>query len=76
MSDHTLHRQADSPDFSDIAWREARLRVAGFASEAAAHLARHPAVDLHELLELLDRGCPPPLAARIFAPLDEERSTR
>ena len=27
-------------------------------------------VDLHELLVLVDRGCPPELAARILAPLD------
>jgi hypothetical protein len=27
--------------------------------------------DLHALLELVDRGCPPALAARILAPLDE-----
>jgi hypothetical protein len=32
-------------------------------------------VDLHELLVLVDRGCPPPLAARILAPLDG-RATR
>jgi hypothetical protein len=27
-------------------------------------------VDLHELLVLIDRGCPPVLAARILAPID------
>jgi hypothetical protein len=27
-------------------------------------------VDLHDLLNLIDRGCPPPLAARILTPLD------
>ena len=71
-----MHRQTDSPDCSDIAWREARLRVARFETDIAGRLARHPAVDMHELLELVDRGCPPHLAARILAPLDEERSTR
>jgi hypothetical protein len=35
----------------------------------AAELAADRGVDLHELLVLLDRGCPPPLAARILAPL-------
>jgi hypothetical protein len=27
-------------------------------------------MDLHALLELVDRGCPPALAARILAPLE------
>jgi hypothetical protein len=26
-------------------------------------------VDLHDMLNLIDRGCPPRLAARILAPL-------
>ncbi|MGI9098538.1 MAG: hypothetical protein ACR2H2_08635 [Solirubrobacteraceae bacterium] len=50
-------------------WRRRRLRAAGFEPELAAELADEPAVDLHELLVLLDRGCPPALAARILAPL-------
>jgi hypothetical protein len=29
-------------------------------------------VDLHALLDLVDKGCPPQLAARILAPLDEQ----
>jgi hypothetical protein len=29
-------------------------------------------MDLHALLGLVDRGCPPDLAARILAPLDRE----
>jgi hypothetical protein len=31
-------------------------------------------MDLHALIELVERGCPPELAARILAPLDEERT--
>jgi hypothetical protein len=30
-------------------------------------------LDLHALIELIERGCPPGLAARILAPLDTER---
>ncbi|MEA2156739.1 MAG: hypothetical protein QOE11_2879 [Solirubrobacteraceae bacterium] len=52
------------------AWRRRRLAAAGFEPGLAAALAEEPAVDLHELLVLLDRGCPPALAARILAPLD------
>jgi len=40
--------------------------------ELAEILARQDRVDLHELLQLVDRGCPPPLAARILAPLEED----
>ena len=52
-------------------WREGRLLSAGFGPDLADVLAHQEQVDLHELLELVDRGCPPHLAARILAPLDE-----
>jgi hypothetical protein len=39
--------------------------------DLAQRLARSDGTDLHRLLELVDRGCPPELAARILAPLDE-----
>jgi hypothetical protein len=51
-------------------WRRRRLAAAGFEPRLAAELAGDPGVDLHELLVLLDRGCPPALAARILAPLE------
>jgi hypothetical protein len=47
-----------------------RLRAAGFAGPLAQRLAATPDIDLHALLELVDRGCPPALAARILAPLN------
>jgi hypothetical protein len=46
-----------------------RLRDAGFPGALAESLARQQ-VDLHALLQLVDRGCPPHLAARILAPDD------
>jgi hypothetical protein len=52
------------------AWRRRRLVAAGFAPRLAAELAAEPGLDLHELLLLLDQGCPPTFAARILAPLD------
>jgi hypothetical protein len=73
MSDHSTRHETDSRKCSDVAWREARLRVAGFEWATASMLARDDAVDLHELLELVDRGCPPHLAARILIPLESER---
>lgn len=51
-------------------WRRRRLIAAGFEARLAAALARDDAVDVHELLVLVDRGCPPALAARILAPVD------
>jgi hypothetical protein len=56
---------------SVVGWRTARLLAAGFDRELAAGLAAGGAVDLHGLLELVDRGCSPELAVRILAPLDE-----
>ena len=53
-------------------WRRRTLAAAGFDEGLAGRLAAAPAVDLHALLELVDRGCPPHLAARILAPLDWE----
>jgi hypothetical protein len=55
-----------------VAWRHARLRKAGFDWELADDLSRECGVDLHALMELVERGCPPPLAARILAPLEHE----
>jgi hypothetical protein len=56
-----------------VAWRCTRLGNAGFDSELAEELSRERGVDLHALIELVERGCPPPLAARILAPLDDDR---
>ena len=55
-----------------IGWRSQRLRAAGFSPVLARQLARDSRVDVHALLELVDRGCRPDLAARIMAPLDGE----
>jgi hypothetical protein len=52
------------------AWRREQLVVAGFDRERAQRLASDGRWDLHALLELVDRGCPPELAERILAPLD------
>jgi hypothetical protein len=54
-----------------VEWRRERLLAAGVAVDLAADLAEDCAIDLHAALELVDRGCPPELAARILAPLDD-----
>ena len=52
-----------------VAWRRCRLLEYGFPPPLADELARQR-VDLHALLQLVDRGCPPELAARILSPLE------
>jgi hypothetical protein len=53
-------------------WRREQLVDSGFPLSVAAQLAKDPRYDLHALIELVERGCAPDLAARIVAPLDEE----
>jgi hypothetical protein len=55
-------------------WRARRLTAAGFSAREAYELAIDERVDLHALLELIDRGCPPPLAVRITAPLEDSQA--
>ncbi len=62
---------ARGPTTDVEAWRLRRLVDAGFPLPLALELATTPGVDLHALLALIDRGCPPELAARILAPLDD-----
>ena len=56
-----------------VRWRRRRLEHAGFPRALADALASERRVDLHALLELVDRGCTPELAARILAPLADEQ---
>lgn len=55
-------------------WRRCRLLEAGFEYTVADRLAATRSVDLHALLALVDRGCPPVLAARILAPSDDAQA--
>ena len=55
-----------------LRWRRDRLSAAGFELPLAVAIARDARYDLHALIELVERGCPPHLAARILAPLDRE----
>jgi hypothetical protein len=49
-------------------WRRQVLQQAGCEPGLARELAADGDFDLHDLLNLIDRGCPPHLAARILAP--------
>ena len=55
-----------------VGWRCVQLVDSGFPLPLAARLAKDSRYDLHGLIELVERGCAPHLAARILAPLDGE----
>jgi hypothetical protein len=59
-----------------VAWRQRRLEQAGFPAPLARSLATDRRADLHAILDLVDRGCTPTLAARILAPLDDKGGRR
>lgn len=66
---HPSPCRSDGPPAHVVDWRRCRLIEAGFPLPLATVLARTADVDVHALLQLVDRGCPPELAARILAPL-------
>lgn len=74
MNTHSVHDRpecrADGPPVDVTAWRRCRLLDAGFEVDLADRIARDHAIDIHALLGLVDRGCPPALAARILSPLE------
>ncbi len=55
-----------------VRWRHEQLVGSGFAPALAARVAENADYDLHALIELVERGCPPALAVRILAPVEEE----
>jgi hypothetical protein len=54
-----------------LRWRRDQLVTAGFEPPLSVALAQDSRFDLHALIELVERGCPPRLAIRILAPLEE-----
>ena len=70
MRHQSPHPTPAAPSRAFGEWCRRRLAAAGFEPQLAAELAAEPSIDLHELLVLVDRGCPPALAARILAPLE------
>jgi hypothetical protein len=63
--------RADAAVDEVVHWRREQLASSGFAPRLAAAIAGDPRYDLHELIELVEHGCRPDLAARILAPLAE-----
>ena len=54
-----------------VSWRRDRLVEAGIPLPLASRAARDGRYDVHALILLVERGCPPELAVRILAPLEE-----
>ena len=57
-----------------LAWRRSQLVRSGFSQRLAAAVARDSRYDLHRLIELVERGCPPELALRILAPVEGDEA--
>jgi hypothetical protein len=70
-----VHETAYEPEIRDagvVAWRRTQILAAGCDPATSEELAEECGIDLHVLVELLERGCSPALAKRILAPLDGE----
>mgnify|MGYP003295251477 CR=1 FL=1 len=62
-------RQGSSDPDHVVEWRREQLVRSGLPCSLAA-LAANADYDLHALIELLGRHCPPELAIRILAPIE------
>ena len=51
-----------------VRWRRDQLTRSGFPLPLAARIAKDGGYDLHALIELVERSCPPELAVRILSP--------
>lgn len=65
MSDMSIASHEHLADHEVESWRLTVLLDAGYPPDLADLLAESK-VDLHAAVELLERGCPAPLAARIL----------
>jgi hypothetical protein len=69
-----MHTRTSERDGGGIvAWRRRQLLDTGFPRRLATRVADDSRYDLHALIELVERGCPAPLAVRILAPLEDDR---
>ena len=74
---HALRGDADTDRHADlVSWRSQYLTRAGLDTPLVAQVAGDLRWDLHALLELVERGCPSGLAARILEPDAEEEGPR
>jgi hypothetical protein len=59
-------QRALATDDEVVAWRREQLRRAGCRRFEAEVLARETTIDLHQAVELLERGCPSKIALDIL----------
>ncbi len=64
---------ADRTGSEVLTWRRRQLVAVGFEPALAGRIAQDASYDLHALIELVERGCPPRLAVQILAPLEGRR---
>ena len=63
------------PDLQAVVqWRRAQLLRAGLPRSLAARVAQDERYDLHELIQLIEAGCAPALAARILKPIEPDKA--
>ena len=72
QSGMAIQLRRDAERHRVIAWRRERLLESGFPLAFATPLSRDSRFDLHALIELVERGCPPELAVWILAPLEAD----
>jgi len=71
MHSDRLDSAGSKLDAKLIDWRRDFLLAVGFPSSLAHQQASDSRIDLHELADLVGRGCSPELAVRILAPLED-----
>jgi hypothetical protein len=71
---HSLRRRGPDQRQQLVDWRRRYLAGVGVDPALASTVSADLRWDLNALLQLLERGCPGHLAARILAPIDEEQS--
>jgi hypothetical protein len=59
-------KKARVTDEEVVAWRVEQLMRAGSDTSSAVILAKRSYVDLHDAVDLLERGCPPKIALEIL----------
>jgi hypothetical protein len=70
--DMTTAASTDTDRDDVFAWRRSQLVRSGFSHRLAGRVADDARYDLHRLIELVEQGCPPELALRILAPLEDD----
>ena len=66
MTAAQLDQEREAQAEEVLGWRLEQLLRAGYHRHDARQLARRFDVDLHQAIDLLDKGCPPAVAVSIL----------